>query len=112
MISRADTYELYKDDYAYHDGVEDVTHISLAGVETEDVKAKLELPEHSLSQTGSDIAVNETLATWVLWDSTLGGTTPREGETLRTSEGVVWRFISVSHELWDTQWHIQCRKDL
>ena len=113
MTTRAAAYALYKDDYLYHDGVEDVTLTKFAdGAVVASVKAKNELPgTPAIRQFGSDVADRCNETDWVLWDTSLGGYSPQEGDAITTSGGTVWRILSTSRELWDTQWHVHCMED-
>lgn len=111
MTTQAEAYAIYKDDYLYHDRVEDVTIYWAAGGTQANVKAKQELPSESLKQHGEGVADTSVDCRWVVWDTTLGGNLLHENDVLQRSTGERWRIKSASWQLFNTQWHVDTKKD-
>jgi hypothetical protein len=109
MTTRSAAYELYKNDWQYHDGVVAVTYTKADGSTITGVKAKKELPARARSEVGENVSVKSTNATWVLWAEFLGDHEPLRDERFAV-DGESWLIVSATLELWDTQWHCQCKR--
>jgi len=104
-------YELYKNSFTafadigeatYHDASETVTGVKAR---------KCVLREDELSSAGSHVALQTTLATFVLWDISLGGAIPKSGGKITWSGGGVWTIVRLRQEHFETQWRCLCRRD-
>jgi hypothetical protein len=110
-FTRTAAYELYKNDYQFHDGMEEVSILQEDGYEIKNVQAKQELTNEQAVQMGEGILDAQVTVLWVVWDSTLNGEELNENDVIQQSNGDRWRIKSVSRQLWDTQWHCQTKKD-
>lgn len=110
MTTRSAAYGYYKNDYLYHDGIEDVEFKKGSGAVQTNVKVKKELHEAATSGVGEDIAIPSDTATWVIWEVTLPDYRIVENDHFIRETGEKWIIESASLQLWDTQWHCKCRK--
>lgn len=109
MTTRSAAYEMYKGDWQYHDGIQDVTFTKNGGEVLTGVKAKEEPSEHSMASVGDNVAVQSDRATWVIWEETLPDYRIQENDRF-VVDGVKWLIMSARLVLWDTQWHCECQK--
>ena len=98
-------------DWAYFDGVEDVTHTSRrTGAETEEVKGLQRPVEYAQTTPGSDVAPEPVAAKWHLWVDTLGGAVVEPDDLITTESGETWVITSCRLVTLKTRWECQCLK--
>jgi len=94
-------------DWAYIDGVEDVTHTSRpAGTETASVKA-LRRPRSLGHRSSESFAVDPDTIVWHLWSTTL---TVRPGDLITDGDSEAWIIESCERTTLNTRWRCVCRK--
>ncbi|MFN3151388.1 hypothetical protein [Bremerella sp.] len=109
-MTLAQMYELYKHGYTAFADIGDATYEDSTETVT-DVKARKCIPRaDELIRVGSNVALQTTLATFVLWDVSLDGIEPKPGGKITWPEGGVWTIVSTRREHFDTQWRCVCRQ--
>ncbi|QDU75436.1 hypothetical protein Pan97_24680 [Bremerella volcania] len=104
-------YELYKNGYAAHADIGEVTYQD--STETiANVKARKCAPrDDELASVGAHVGLQTTLATFVLWDVSLDDTEPKPGGKITWPGSGTWTIVSLRREHFDTQWRCLCRQD-
>lgn len=110
-MTLAQMYALYKDTYSGFADIGDVTYSDSAATVTE-VKARKCIPEvKELQAIGVELKAQSKYATFILWDTTLDGTTPKANGKITWSDGSVWTITALWQEHFDTQWRCLCIRD-
>ena len=106
-LTRAQGYELYKNQHLYVDRVEQVTITSVddASLTITGVYAKPKPFSHKVSKTSLG-EVDTRERGWILYDVSLLGNVPRRGWVLTQADGTAWSLKDgFDQNEWGTQWH-------
>lgn len=60
--------------------------------------------------TGGEFGAEPNDIGWTLWDSTLGGNTPKNGDWITDSNGDTFIIKSMSQQVFRTEWFCVCRQ--
>lgn len=109
MVTRADAYTLYKDEYLYVDATETVTvrHDELEQEDTVVTAKRAELS--ALAASFDPMDIEETDQPWIIYADTLSFT-PHKGAVIIDSQGVEYPIKSFVRFRWDTQYHCICSR--
>lgn len=88
-------------DWQYIEGVETVTLVpqNPDGAEVRNVKALMKATGGDSLQESSSFATDPSTVTWHLWEATLQGVVPKNGDLIRDRFGDVWLISSVGQSL-------------
>lgn len=110
MTSRAASYEMYKEEYRWMDGVVlDAAYTSPAGVVQSGVAVKEIIGSESHSQDG-ETGFEVVSKDFAVWKATMGVAVPAFGGKLTVSD-VTWIIGSpIQPRRFDTQWLVSCTR--
>lgn len=113
MISHAEAYSLYANDYLSVDGVEAITFTprNPAGDAVEGVQAKRQSLKSEETDAGVAI-IPESKIAFTIWDITLEGALPDVGDLITDADNVDYVIRGVVREYWDTRWRADCRREV
>lgn len=110
-MTLAQMYQLYKNSYTAFADVEDATYHD-STISVSPVKARKCTPrDEELASVGSQVALQTTLATFVLWDVSLDEAQPKPGGKITWPGSGSWTIVRLQQEHFDTQWRCVCRQD-
>ncbi len=110
-MTLAQMYQLHKNSFTAFADIGDATYHD-ASVTIAQVKARKCTPrDDELATAGASVALQTTLATFVLWDVSLGGNPVKAGGKITWPGGGTWTIVSTHQQHFDTQWHCVCRLD-
>lgn len=110
MATRAEGYELFKDDWQLMDKIEDVSVADTDGGSDAEIKAKrydLTIREMRIDP---GLGVPGQGIVFHLWVSTISGVVIREETVITDEDGDSWTILSHSLVEWGTQYHCVCLK--
>ena len=109
----AEPYDTYKNDYQYFENVQDATLTSddpavspVTGVKS----LRSPVPMRMFAQLGggAEVAVEDQLAIFSVWDVSMSGLKPRAGFTLTDENGDVWVVRKAQPMTFGTRWKLIC----
>ncbi len=100
-------------DWQFIDGVEDVsvTPRNPAGAAVTGVKALRRVQQaDEFAQVGKTLGLEPNDMVWHLWASTMAGISPKNGDIITDSGGIVWTIKTVANTTLGTRWRTLCRR--
>jgi hypothetical protein len=101
------------DDWRLIDGIELVTFTpgNPTGVPVAGVRALRRVLQRNEISALAMLGVEPDDLVWHLWDATLAGAIPRNGDTITDSAAVTWTILALGHATLDTRWRAICRQN-
>lgn len=103
----------YDNEHEFIDGVETVTFTPQkpAGTAVTTAQAKQgDLNRREIAMIAGTAGLSPDDTVWTLWDETLGGNTPKQGDIITDSSSNVWVILGMANQLFRTKWRAVCRK--
>lgn len=110
-MTLAQMYDLYKNTYTGFADIGDATYQHTGLTPVTEVKTRKCIPEvKELQAIGVELKAQSKYATFIMWDVTLDGNTPKVSGKI-TWSGTIWTIVSLWQEHFETQWRCLCIKD-